>query len=152
MRLFLQRARQIQPRFAPNDEEMAAIVAICHLVEGMPLALILAVAMLREQSCMQIAHALEEGAALLAPRLRDLPERHRSIRAVFAHSWRLLSPEEQEVFCALSLFRGGFLIEAAEEVAKATPMLLAALIDKSLSAAQPGRALRYTRTGASVCL
>ena len=132
VRLFLQRARQTQPRFTPNEEEMAAIVRICRLTEGMPLALELAAATLRGQLCSGLAAALEEGAATLAASLRDLPQRHRSMRAVFEHSWRLLSAAEQELFCAISIFRGGFLAEAAQEVARATPLLLAALIDKSL--------------------
>jgi predicted ATPase/DNA-binding SARP family transcriptional activator len=139
LRLFLQRARQTQPRFTPNEEEMAAIVRICQLSEGMPLALELAAAAVRQQSCAVLAAALEEGAATLAVALRDLPQRHRSIRAVFEHSWRLLSAAEQETFCAISVFRGGFLAEAAQEVAHATPLLLTALIDKSL--------LRRSETG-----
>ncbi len=139
VRLFLQRARQTQPRFTPNDEEMAAIVRICRISEGMPLALELAAATLRQQPCSVLAAALEEGAATLAVSLRDLPQRHRSIRAVFEHSWRLLSAAEQATFCATSVFRGGFLAEAAQEVAHATPLLLNALIDKSL--------LRRSETG-----
>ena len=111
---------------------MAAIVSICRTSEGMPLALELAAATLRQQSCVVLAAALKEGAATLAANLRDLPQRHRSIRAVFEHSWRLLSAAEQETFCAISVFRGGFLAEAAQEVAHSTPLLLAALIDKSL--------------------
>lgn len=108
------------------------MVRICRISEGMPLALELAAAAVREQSIMALAAALEEGQARLASRLRDLPERHRTIAAVFAHSWQLLSATEQQVFCALSVFRGGFWAEAAQEVANATPMILADLSDKSL--------------------
>ena len=103
--LFLQRVRQTQPRFTPNDGEMAAIVRICRLVEGMPLALELAAATLRQQPCSVLAAALEEGEATLAVGLRDLPQRHRSIRAVFEHSWHLLSAAEQQVCGALSFSR-----------------------------------------------
>jgi len=131
VQLFLQRVRQIQPRFVPNVDELQAIVRICRISEGMPLALELAAAAVREQSCVALATMLEQGQARLAARLRDLPARHRTMEAVFEHSWRLLSVEEQQVLAALSVFRGGFEVEAADEVAGATPAVLTALVDKS---------------------
>lgn len=131
VQLFLQRVRQTQSRFALGDEEMTAIVRICHLTEGMPLALELAAAGIREQSCVALATALEQGQARLTARLRDLPERHRTMEAVFEYSWRLLSATEQQVLAALSVFRGGFETEAAQEVATATPTMLVTLVDKS---------------------
>ncbi|MBX2997892.1 MAG: hypothetical protein KF893_05230 [Caldilineaceae bacterium] len=131
VQLFLQRVRQTQPRFTPSDEEMTAIVHICRMTEGMPLALELAATVVREQSCVAIAAALEQGRARLTARLRDLPARHRSMEAVFDHSWHLLSEREQQVLAALSLFQGGFETEAAQEVANASPSILATLIDKS---------------------
>ena len=137
VRLFLQRARQIQPRFSPSAAEMAAIGTICRLSEGMPLALELAATLLREQSPTTLAQSLAEGRSALTSRLRDLPERHRSIQALFDYSWRLLPPSEQAVLRAISVFRGGFTQEAAQEVAQATPLLLAALIDKSLLRRNP---------------
>ncbi len=129
--LLLQRVHQIQPRFAASEAEMAAAVRICRISEGMPLALELVAAMVREQSLVTLAIVLEEGQARLSSRLRDLPERHRTMEAVFAHSWRLLSVEEQQVLAALSVFRGGFEVEAADAVAGATPAILTALVDKS---------------------
>ncbi|HMN28728.1 MAG TPA: BTAD domain-containing putative transcriptional regulator [Caldilineaceae bacterium] len=131
VRLFLQRVRQLQPRFAPNDQELRAIVRICRISEGMPLALELAAAAVREQSCLALAALLEQGQAHLAARLRDLPERHRTMAAVFEHSWRLLSVTEQQVLAALSVLRGGFEVKAAQAVAGATSAILAMLIDKS---------------------
>ncbi|MFN8441615.1 MAG: BTAD domain-containing putative transcriptional regulator [Caldilineaceae bacterium] len=131
VQLFLQRVRQIQPRFVPNADELQAIVRICRISEGMPLGLELAAAAVREQSCVTLAAMLEQGQARLATRLRDLPERHRTMEAVFEHSWCLLSAAEQQVLAALSVFRGGFEIEAAQTVANATPAILVALLDKS---------------------
>lgn len=131
LQLFLQRVRQTQPRFMPNNEEMMAIVRICRISEGMPLALELAAAVVCEQPIVALAAALEEGQARLSARLRDLPERHRTMGAVFDHSWHLLSQEGQQVLAALSVFRGGFEVEAAQKVANATPIILAELIDKS---------------------
>lgn len=64
---------------------------------------------------------------------RGVPARHRSLRAAFEHSWRLLAPEEQKAAARLSIFRGGFLREGAQAVAGASLPILAALpIDKSL--------------------
>ena len=131
IQLFLQRVRQIQPRFAPNAEELQAIVRICRISEGMPLALELAAAAVREQSCVALAAMLEQGQARLVARLRDLPERHRTMEAVFEHSWHLLSSVEQQVLAALSVFRGGFEVEAALAVASATSAILTTLVDKS---------------------
>ncbi|MFN8441617.1 MAG: BTAD domain-containing putative transcriptional regulator [Caldilineaceae bacterium] len=131
LQLFLQRVRQTQPRFMPNNEEMMAIVRICRISEGMPLALELAAAVVREQPIVALAAALEEGQARLSARLRDLPERHHAMGAVFDHSWHLLSATEQEVLAALSVFHGGLGAEAAQEVVNATSGILVALVDKS---------------------
>jgi tetratricopeptide (TPR) repeat protein len=64
--------------------------------------------------------------------MRDVPERHRSLRAVFDYSWNLLAPEEQTALSQLSVFRGDFERQAARDVAAATLPLLAALVDSSL--------------------
>lgn len=145
VQLFLQRVQQTQPHFAPTAQAMAAIVRICRLTEGMPLALELAAVSTRVQSCTAIAAALESGQAHLAAHLRDLPQRHLSIHAAFEHSWRLLGAKEQRVLRALATFRGGFSAEAAQAVAEATPRILSSLIDKSLVYCQgeAGAAARY---------
>jgi len=80
----------------------------------------------------EIAGEIERGLNFLAISLRDIPERHRSILTVFDHTWRVLTPQEQKVLARLSVFRGGFTREAAEQVAGATLPLLSALVDKSL--------------------
>ena len=64
--------------------------------------------------------------------MRDIPERHRSIRATFDHSWKLLSDEEREALCQLAVFHGGFDRNAAQQVAGASLPLLASLSAKSL--------------------
>ncbi|HEU5101638.1 MAG TPA: tetratricopeptide repeat protein, partial [Roseiflexaceae bacterium] len=132
VRLFLQRAGQVRRQFALVESETRAVARICRLVEGLPLAIELAVAGLRGRSCMAIADAIESSLSVLTTGLRAIPERHRSVWATFEHSWRLLSDEERQVFPRLSVFRGGFEEEAAAQVAQATPQLLAMLMDKSL--------------------
>jgi predicted ATPase len=132
VQLFMQRAGQVRRQIALAESEARAVARICRLVEGLPLAIELAAASLRTRSCTAIADAIETSLATLATRLRAVPERHRSMRATFEHSWHLLSDEERQVFARLSVFRGGFEEDAAAQVAQATPQLLAALVDKSL--------------------
>jgi len=132
MRLFLRQARRLDPDFTPTAEDWQALVRICHLVEGLPLALELAAAWVGRASCASIAADFEQGLQRLTSEMFDAPARQRSLQAVFDHSWRLLSLPEQRVFRALAVFRGGFGLEAAAAVAAASPALLAALADKSL--------------------
>jgi tetratricopeptide (TPR) repeat protein len=115
------------------------VVHICRLTEGTPLAIELASAWLRLLSCQEIAQEIEQNLDFLTTSLRNVPERQRSLRAVFDYSWHLLSAEEQRVFRQLAVFRGGFLLEAAKQVTGAALPLLLALVDKSL--------LRRTDTG-----
>lgn len=133
VRLFVQTARRAQRDFQPEAEETAAIVTICRLLDGLPLAIELAAAWLRRLSCAEIAVRLaEEGEELLTSTLRNLPARQRSMAAVFNHSWALLRAAEQQTFARLALFRGPFTREAATAVAQARPAVLHSLVDKSL--------------------
>jgi tetratricopeptide (TPR) repeat protein len=113
----------------PNAE---AVLTICRYVEGLPLGLELAASWLRVMSAAQIAVEPKHSLDLLSLPARNSLERHRSLRAVFDHSWKLLTPDEQVVFRKLAVFRGGFEREAAEQVANASLQTLAALVDKSL--------------------
>jgi predicted ATPase/transcriptional regulator with XRE-family HTH domain len=130
--LFLQRARRADVGFTATSEDYPAIVRICQLVGGMPLAIELAAAWVRTLACDEIAREIERGLGFLSLSARDFPAWHRSMRAVFDHSWKLLTQEEQQVLSWLSLFRGGFRREAAEQVAEATLAVLSALVTKSL--------------------
>jgi predicted ATPase/transcriptional regulator with XRE-family HTH domain len=131
VRLFVQSARRARVGFSLAAEQKS-VVRICQLVEGMPLGIELATAWLKTLSCDQIAREMERSLDILSVRLHNLPERHRSMRAVFEHSWRLLAEAEQAVLQRLSVFRGGFQQEAAEPVAGASLITLATLVEKSL--------------------
>ncbi len=98
----------------------------------MPLALELAAGWVDTLSLADIATEMQQSLDLLETEWRDVPERHRSIRAVFDTSWRCLSEAEQDVFAQLCVFRGGFTRTAAREVAGANLRTLASLVDKSL--------------------
>jgi predicted ATPase/DNA-binding SARP family transcriptional activator len=132
VQLFVQRARQVRADFTPNAEDLPAIVEICRLVEGMPLAIELAAAWVRVLTPADIARELAQSMALLTTTLRDVPERHRSVEGVFAQSWERLSEPERAALARLSAFEGGFSRAGAAEVAMASPLALAALTDKAL--------------------
>lgn len=129
--LFSERARQVEPRFS-FAENQAHIARICQLVQGMPLGIELASAWVNARACADIAREIERTFDFLATTMRDAPDRQRSLRAVFDYSWQMLSAEEQRVFRALSVFRGGFTRDASEQVAGATASALAALVTQSL--------------------
>jgi predicted ATPase/DNA-binding SARP family transcriptional activator len=130
--LFRQRAQRARVGFELKGEDRAAVARICRLVEGMPLGIELAAAWVRTLSCREIAQQIERNLDFLAVSMRDLPERHRSLRAVFNQSWSMLTAEERLVMSKLSVFRGGFQREAAERVAGASLSVLASLVAKSL--------------------
>jgi predicted ATPase len=132
VQLFLQNALRVHPGFSLNEENREWVVRICQLTQGMPLGIELAAAWVRALSCEQIAREIESGLDFLKTSARDIPERHRSLRAALDHSWNLLSREEKIVFQRLSVFRGGFRREAAQKVAEASLEELISLLDKSL--------------------
>jgi predicted ATPase/DNA-binding CsgD family transcriptional regulator len=136
--LFVERARQARGDFM-EDRERPHVIRICGLVGGLPLAIELAAARVRSMSCAQIVEEIQRSMGFLSTALRNVPERHRDMYAVFGPSWDRLTPPQREVFMRLSVFRGGFEREAAEQVAGASLQLLTALVDKSL--------LRVTSTG-----
>ncbi len=107
VQLFLESARRVHTRFTLSHDEKPSVNRICQLVEGMPLAIELASAWVRLLSCEEIAQEIEKNLDLLATYPRDEPARYRGLRAVFEHSWKLLSQEEREVFKKLSVFQGG---------------------------------------------
>lgn len=105
--LFLERARQVSDSFALTPDNRAAVARICRLLGGVPLAIELAAAWTRTLSCQEIAEEVERSIDFLTLEERDRPSRHRSLRAVIDHSWRLLSPAERRLLARMSVFRGG---------------------------------------------
>jgi len=139
VQLFLHNARRLQSSFAPDADALKHIVAICRLVGGTPLAIELAATWTRLLSCAEIEQEIEQGYGFLETSLRDVPERHRSLQAVFEYSWNLLSKREQTAVSKLAVFQGGFRRQAASSVAGASLPLLSALMDKSFLFIQPTR-------------
>lgn len=130
--LFVYSARRAQADFVLRDQDRPAVIRICRLVEGMPLSIELAAAWVSVLTCEEIAQEVERSFDFLATSAADVPERQRSQRAVFDHSWNLLSPTERDALSRLALFQGGFDRQAAQEVTDASLPLLLALVSKSL--------------------
>jgi predicted ATPase/class 3 adenylate cyclase len=130
--LFAERARQVDPEFSLSAEERSHATRICQLVEGMPLGIELAAAWASTLSCREIATEVERNIDFLATSLRDVPDKHRSLRAAFDHSWRLLSDAQRAGFSKLAVFRGGFRRDAAAAVAGLDLPTLTDLVGKSL--------------------
>jgi predicted ATPase len=130
--LFVQSARQAQVDFELQAEDRLSVVRICQVVEGMPLGIELAAAWIPVLTCDEIAQEIERSLGFTAASMRYVPERQRSLGAVFDHSWDLLSTEEQQAMSRLAIFHGTFAREAAEWVAGATLPTLLALASKSL--------------------
>jgi predicted ATPase len=128
----VQSARRAQAGFELQVEEQPAVVRICQMVEGMPLGIELAAAWVPVLSCQEIAQEIERSLDFLATSMRDLPERQRSLRAAFDHSWSLLAADERGILSRLAIFQGGFEREAAQQVAGADLPSLLALASKSL--------------------
>jgi predicted ATPase len=139
VKLFLQRARgtRLGPDWAPSPEEIPDVIRICRLVEGMPLGILLAAAWIEMLSPAEIAAEIGRGLGILSSDQRDLPERQRSIRAVFDHSWSLLTETERDQFQQLCVFQGSFSRAAARAVAGASLFDLRALLGKSLLESAP---------------
>jgi predicted ATPase/class 3 adenylate cyclase len=130
--LFLESVRRVQPDFTLAAADQAQISRICCLVHGLPLAIELAASWIRLLTLKEIADEIEKSYDFLDTRLRNVPERHRSLRALFDYSWKLLTDVQQETLAQLSLFRGAFTKEAAYQIMGASLFTLADLVDKSL--------------------
>ncbi len=131
VKLFLESAQRRATAFAASEADRRHIVHICQLVDGAPLAIELAAAWVRVLPPGEIAAEIQKDIGFLATSLRDVPERHRSLRAVFDYSWNLLGEAERAAAMGLSVFRGGFRREAAESVGGVSTDLLSSLVDKS---------------------
>lgn len=132
VRLFVKSSRLVSPAFDLTPENLADVIEICRLADGMPLAIELAAAWVAMLTPAEIAVEIRNSPDFLETDLQDIPGRHRSIRKVFDHTWNRLSPTEQMVFMQLSVFRGGYTRLAAQKVSGANLQDLRALLDKSL--------------------
>jgi len=145
VRLFVDRACAVLPGFALGDDNAPAVAEICHRLDGMPLAIELAAARVRMLPPREIAARLNDRFRLLTGGSRTALPRQQTLRALVDWSYDLLSPPEQVLLHRLSVFAGGWTLEAAEAACGVAPLrrhdvldLLTALVDKSLALADDG--------------
>ena len=143
VQLFAEHAALHRRDFSVDDASAAAVAAICVRLDGIPLALELAAARLGSLSASEISARLDQRFRLLTTGNRTALPRHRTLRALIDWSYDLLSSEERIVFDRLSVFAGGWTLDAAEAVAPGGDVaewqvldLLAALVGKSLVQAE----------------
>ena len=147
VRLFVERARSMDPRFAFTDENARAISEICVRLDGLPLAIELAAARTRSRSPASLLVQLQPLLPLLSDGPLDVPLRQQTVRATIEWSVKLLGSLEQQFFAALGVFVGGFTLAACEAVVAdgrrthgaPTPMsMLERMVDHSLVTVRPG--------------
>ena len=141
-RLFVERAGEADPAFSLTERNAGAVAAICWRLDGLPLALELAAVSIRFLGATELLSRLDQ--ALQAGGARDLPERQRTMRATLDWSHDLLGESEQALFQRLSVFAGGFTLEAAEAVGATGEAgtgdvlgLLGTLVEQSLVRVKP---------------
>ncbi|MCE7988720.1 MAG: hypothetical protein DYG89_46795 [Caldilinea sp. CFX5] len=137
--LFVERAQRSNPAFQLTASNKAAIVAICQLFEGLPLALELAAVHTKAYRCVDLYQALQHDYTMLVSTEEQRLPQQRSIQAMLAYSWRFLSPEEWRALAACAIFAGGFTRTAMLTVTGAAPVHLATLLDQSLLQMSEGR-------------
>lgn len=132
LQLFLERATLTHSDLRLDAPTLTAIVAICQAVEGIPLAIELAAALLEKHAPATIGRLVRTNYQTLQSSYQDLPPRQRSAQAVLHTAWQLLTAEEAQTLACCAVFQGGFTHNAAQTVAGATPRTLEALLHKSL--------------------
>jgi predicted ATPase/class 3 adenylate cyclase len=149
--LFADRARLSDPTFALDDSTAVLVASICRRLDGIPLALELAAARLTSMSLQQVSQRLDQRFRLLTGGSRNAMPRQQTLQATVDWSFGLLTAQEQQTLTRLSVFAGGFELEAAEAVCTTETVdawdvadLAGSLVDKSLVIAdhRPGT-VRY---------
>ncbi|MET0789578.1 MAG: BTAD domain-containing putative transcriptional regulator [Cellulomonas sp.] len=137
VQLFVRRATEVAPHFHLDGSTSAAVARICRRLDGIPLALEFAAARVAHLAPAQIAALLDDALTTVAGRVRSTPDRQLTLRATLDWSHDLLDRDEQVLLRRLSVFAGGFGLDAAEQVCagglgKGVREALAGLVDKSL--------------------
>jgi predicted ATPase/DNA-binding SARP family transcriptional activator len=153
IRLFADRAAAVRPGFVVTEENRPAVAAVCAAVDGLPLAIELAAARLRQFTVEELASrlAVDGPFRLLSRGDRTAAARHRTLRNVVTWSWDLLTAEERDVAARFSVFTGGASLAAVEAVCATTDDVVADLVDRSLIETD-GRRYRMLDTIRLFCL
>ena len=151
VRLFVERARAVDPDFALSDANVGSVVEVCRRLDGVPLAIELAAARVSAMTLTELAAGLDRRFATLAGGRRRAVQRHQTLRAAIDWSYELLTATEQRLLARMAVFAGGCTRSAAEHVCGGPPLsagqvfdALAGLVDKSLLVAhREGAEARY---------
>ncbi len=140
VQLFAERAARASGEFSLQADNQPDVIQICRYLDGFPLGIELAASWVGKLTCSEIVEAIQENLDFLVTSLRDVPARHRSLRAVFERSWQMLTREERRLLAQISVFRGGFQWNAARAV-------IGTQVDRELSSLVEKSLLRRTDTG-----
>ncbi len=152
VRLFIERAQTARPSFSVTDTNAPAVAQVCYQLDGIPLAIELAAARVRTLPVEEVNTRLDRRFRLLTGGSRTLLPRQQTLRALVDWSYDLLNDQEKTLLCRLSVFAGGWTLDAAEAVGAGADMeawealdLLTGLVDKSLVAyeEEDGGTIRY---------
>ena len=143
IKLFVDRARAAKPDFRLDDDQMRAVVRICELLDGLPLAIELCAPQVKIYSPEGIVDRLEASLDFLTEGPRDLPARQRTLQATLEWSYNLLSEDESVLFTRLAVFKGGGILDAiekvcGEDIAGKVTNILFSLLDKNLVVSREG--------------
>jgi predicted ATPase len=152
VRLFVDRATEARPSFTVTNQNAPAVAEICHRLDGIPLAIELAAARIKVLTAEQIAERLDDRFRLLTGGSRTAMPRHHTLRAAIDWTYDLLSDDERTLLLRLSVFRGGWTLDAAQEICACEHVdpyhvldILAQLADKSLvQVYEVGEIARYS--------
>jgi predicted ATPase/class 3 adenylate cyclase len=154
LQLFVDRCLCVRPDFRVTHENAATVVSVCHRLDGIPLAIELAAARVRSLSVEEINHRLDHRFRLLTGGSRTALPRQQTLRSLIDWSYDLLLDPEKVLLQRLSVFAGGWTLEAAEHICAGDHVedgqvldLLSSLIDKSLDPGTPSRLLPAARRG-----
>jgi predicted ATPase len=132
VKLFIQGARRARPGFKLAGDDLQHVATICRLAEGMPLGILLAAGWVALLSPQEIAAHMRSQRDFLETEMQDVPERQRSMRLVLQQAWEFLSEQEREAFKRLSVLRGVFDRQAAQQISGASLRVLMSLVNKSI--------------------
>lgn len=145
VRLFVDRATQVQSSFAVTDQNAAPLASVCYRLDGIPLAIELAAARIRTLSVEELNERLDDRFRLLTGGSRTALPRQQTLRSLIDWSYDLLNETEKALFCRLAVFAGGWTLESAEQVCSGEPVeigdvlsVITSLCDKSLVVASEG--------------
>lgn len=132
VRLLVESARRQNPAFALDETNLTAVLRICDLAQGMPLAIELAAVRLELLTASEVAAEIQRSIDFLTTEASDVQVRSQSLRGVLEWSWQLLNDSERHVLRRLAVFRDAFTREAAQTIAQASLRDSTGLVDKSL--------------------